>query len=96
MKIYDEFSPHFCLEGCRQTQLHGSAGARHGGAGHGGKEGIYIKIKLPMLHIHIKAMVFGFAGKVRYFLREKIGVVGALNYDALTGELECGSKHSWY
>ena len=45
-----------------------------------------------MLHIHIKAMVFGFAGKVRCFLREKIGVVGALNYDALTGELECGRK----
>jgi len=32
VKIYDEFSPHFCLEGCRQTQLHGSAGARLGGS----------------------------------------------------------------
>ena len=94
MKIYDEFSPHFCLEGCRQTQLHGSAGARHGGGVIRIMKGR--KIELPMLHIHTKAMAFSFAGKVRCFLREKISVVGALNYDALTGELECGSKHSWY
>ncbi len=55
-----------------------------------------MKIEPPMLHIHIKAMVFSFARKVRCFLREQIGVVGALDHDALTGELECGSKHSWY
>ena len=46
-----------------------------------------MKIEPPMLHIHIKAMVFSFARKVRCFLREQIGVVGALDHDALTGEL---------